>query len=341
MDHPLLDSRRSFLRSVAAASAASTVASTALADGVHELKPTVEPPKPAGPNDRIRIATIGMGIIGFIDTETALKVPGVELVAASDLYEGRRTHAKEVFGDKVADLRRLSRDPRPQGRRRRAHLRPRPLARQNVDRRDEGGQGGLLREADDPRRRGRARRHRRAEGDKGRLPGRQPVRQLDHLRQGQGADPHRRGRQGARHRGALQPQLGHRGLAILDPHRRVGRDDRLGPLPGRRAQAAVRPGAVLPLAQLLGLRHGRRRRSFHPPAHRHPPCHRRDRPERGSPPWEAGATGTTDATSTTSSWACSTIPRPTPTAASPFRSSPTSRMAAAARPRFASSAPRG
>ena len=101
MGNPLFDSRRSFLKSVAAASAVSTVASTALADDVHELKPTVEPPKPAGPNDRIRIATVGMGIIGFIDTQTALKVPGVELVAASDLYEGRRTHAKEIFGDRV------------------------------------------------------------------------------------------------------------------------------------------------------------------------------------------------------------------------------------------------
>ncbi len=95
------DSRRSFLKSVAASTAASTVATTVLADDIHELKPTVEPLRPAGPNDRIRIATIGMGIIGFIDTETALKVPGVELVAACDLYEGRRTHAKEVFGSRV------------------------------------------------------------------------------------------------------------------------------------------------------------------------------------------------------------------------------------------------
>jgi predicted dehydrogenase len=99
--HPQSDSRRSFLKSVAAASAAATFTTTALADDVHELKRTVEPSKAAGPNERLQIATIGMGIIGFIDTTCALKVPGVELVAAADLYEGRRTHAKEVFGDKI------------------------------------------------------------------------------------------------------------------------------------------------------------------------------------------------------------------------------------------------
>ncbi len=82
-------SRRSFLISAAAASAAAGgVASGGFVPGF-------------GPNDKVRIATIGMGIIGFIDTVCALKVPGTELVAVADLYEGRRVHAREVHGDRV------------------------------------------------------------------------------------------------------------------------------------------------------------------------------------------------------------------------------------------------
>jgi predicted dehydrogenase len=52
-------------------------------------------------NDKIRIAGIGMGIMGNQDIDTALKIPGVELVAASDLYSGRLDRVKEKYGKDV------------------------------------------------------------------------------------------------------------------------------------------------------------------------------------------------------------------------------------------------
>jgi predicted dehydrogenase len=52
-------------------------------------------------NDKIRIAGIGMGIMGNADIDTALKVPGVELVAACDLYSGRLERVKEKYGKDV------------------------------------------------------------------------------------------------------------------------------------------------------------------------------------------------------------------------------------------------
>lgn len=91
-------SRRAFLKSAAVASGLPAVATTARGGNSFELGWSRAAPGPAaaapGPNDRVRIATIGMGIIGFIDTKTALKVPGTELVAVADLYEGRRVHAR-------------------------------------------------------------------------------------------------------------------------------------------------------------------------------------------------------------------------------------------------------
>jgi predicted dehydrogenase len=53
------------------------------------------------PNDQIRFGTIGMGIMGINDTNTALKVPGTELVAVADLYTGRLTRAKEKYGNDI------------------------------------------------------------------------------------------------------------------------------------------------------------------------------------------------------------------------------------------------
>ncbi len=52
-------------------------------------------------NDTIRIAGIGMGIMGNVDIDTALKVPGVELVAACDLYKGRLARVKEKYGKDI------------------------------------------------------------------------------------------------------------------------------------------------------------------------------------------------------------------------------------------------
>lgn len=53
------------------------------------------------PNDKIRIATIGIGGQGTDDTNTAIRLPGVELVAVADVYDGRLIRAREVYGDKI------------------------------------------------------------------------------------------------------------------------------------------------------------------------------------------------------------------------------------------------
>jgi predicted dehydrogenase len=57
--------------------------------------------QPASPNDRIRIATIGFGGMGMGDTAYAVSHPGVELAAVCDIYDGRLTRAREVYGDHI------------------------------------------------------------------------------------------------------------------------------------------------------------------------------------------------------------------------------------------------
>jgi predicted dehydrogenase len=49
-------------------------------------------------NDHINLAVIGSGIQGIYDTTSALRVPGVKLVAACDLYAGRLDRARELWG---------------------------------------------------------------------------------------------------------------------------------------------------------------------------------------------------------------------------------------------------
>lgn len=56
-------------------------------------------------NDTIRIGCVGMGIMGFSNCRTALSIPGVELVAVCDLYEGHLERSKEVFGNHLSTTR--------------------------------------------------------------------------------------------------------------------------------------------------------------------------------------------------------------------------------------------
>jgi len=50
-------------------------------------------------NDRVQIALIGAGGMGSGDTRYQLSFLGVELVAVCDVYDGRLTRAKEVWGN--------------------------------------------------------------------------------------------------------------------------------------------------------------------------------------------------------------------------------------------------
>ncbi len=60
-----------------------------------------EMPQNPSPNDRVRVALIGNGIQGSGDARTSVNAGGVELAAVSDVYEGRLTRAKEIWGDQI------------------------------------------------------------------------------------------------------------------------------------------------------------------------------------------------------------------------------------------------
>ena len=87
-------SRREFLKIAAAGVAAAP-------STVHMLQARQATPQSVSPLDRIQIALIGAGGQGMGDTRTALRVPGAELVAVADVYDGRLKRAKEVWGNHI------------------------------------------------------------------------------------------------------------------------------------------------------------------------------------------------------------------------------------------------
>jgi predicted dehydrogenase len=87
-------SRREFLKTAAAGGAAATSITTV-------LRAQTPPSRAVPANDRVQIALIGAGGQGMSDTRNALRVPGVELVAVADIYDGRRTRSRELWGENV------------------------------------------------------------------------------------------------------------------------------------------------------------------------------------------------------------------------------------------------
>lgn len=83
-------SRREFLGMTTAVAGATLAAKTILLD-----------PEPlfaqsAAPSDRLRFGIIGIGMQGSGLLANAIQLPGVECVAACDLYDGRHTLAREI-----------------------------------------------------------------------------------------------------------------------------------------------------------------------------------------------------------------------------------------------------
>src|ERR1700760_4502468 len=93
--------RRKFLKQLGGAVALTSASLTSLAAKEEHEQRILQAEKRVAPNDKVRFATIGMGIMGYNDTRTALASPGAELVACCDLYTGRLDHAKEEFNPHI------------------------------------------------------------------------------------------------------------------------------------------------------------------------------------------------------------------------------------------------
>lgn len=99
-------SRRAFLGQLAAGSLAATgfaplLTAAERASANRLVARALPEPQRYSANDTIQLAVIGAGGMGMADVHTALRVPGVKLVAACDVFDGRLADAREEHG---ADL---------------------------------------------------------------------------------------------------------------------------------------------------------------------------------------------------------------------------------------------
>lgn len=96
-------SRRNFVKKIAAGATALGLSGPGILMAQSEEQQQIRlarAPRPSV-NDNIQIAVIGAGGMGTADAETALQVPGVKLVAACDLYDGRLEEARNRWGKDI------------------------------------------------------------------------------------------------------------------------------------------------------------------------------------------------------------------------------------------------
>jgi len=88
-------SRREFLQTSVGAAGALLAARTVILDP----EPIGAYQNPVAPSDRVRFGIIGIGMQGSGLLGSAITLPGVECVAACDLYDGRHTLAREIVNN--------------------------------------------------------------------------------------------------------------------------------------------------------------------------------------------------------------------------------------------------
>src|SRR5467141_1180114 len=95
-------SRREFLQRSAGIAGASLAGLPILL----EAEPLVAFPRLTAASDRVRFGIVGVGMEGTGLLTTAIQLPGVECVAACDLYDGRHELAREIVGKPIRTTRR-------------------------------------------------------------------------------------------------------------------------------------------------------------------------------------------------------------------------------------------
>lgn len=97
-------SRRKFFNTLAKGSVMASILPISTLTRKYSINKNIlalENKKKYSANDHIQFALIGGGMQGTSNTLTALKIPGVKLMAVSDVYDGRLIRAKERYGNDV------------------------------------------------------------------------------------------------------------------------------------------------------------------------------------------------------------------------------------------------